>query len=608
MCVSFVSFRRDRFIILDMPRSNGKAHVVRVKKTHVDKQGRERVYRSVLLRRTYRDGPKVRNETVANLSMLPEAAIAALEATLKGRTLVPAGHEFTVTRTLPHGHVAAVAAMAHKLGLPGLLGPPCRSRDLVLGLVISRVVHPASKLSTLSRWGDCTLGADLEIAGASTDEVYAAMDWLVDRQDAIEKKLAAKHLAESVNPGRMALFDLTSSWVTGRRCEVAARGYSRDRKKGLPQINYGVLTDPAGRPVAVRVFPGDTADPVAFTDIVEVIRTKFGLTNLVLVGDRGMITAARIAALRELNDTGTGFGWITALRAPAIATLAADDGPLQMSLFDTQDLAEITHPDYPGERLICCRNPALAAERARKRDELLAATEAALAVIAERVSRGTLTGAGRIGEAVGRVITKHKVGKHFQRTITDTSFTFERDQRGIAAEAALDGIYVLRTSVPATDLDAAGVVASYKNLAHIERDFRSLKTDDLDLRPIHHRLTDRVHAHVLICLLACYLTWHLRQAWAPLTFTDEHPPVRHNPVAAAQRSSQAQTKASRHQDANGNPLRDFRGLLTHLATLTRNRIRYQGTNIEINTLTEPTPDQRRAFDLIEATIPLTIAA
>ena len=595
--------------MLVMPRTTGKVHVVRVKKAHVDKHGSERVYESVLLRRTYRDGPKVRNETVANLSMLPAAAIAAIEVALKGHTLVPAGGEFTLMRALPHGHVAAVVAMARQLGLAALLGPPCRSRDLVLGLIISRVIHPASKLSTLSRWGDCTLGPDLGIAGASTDEVYAAMDWLVDRQDAIENKLAAKHLAPSVNPGRMALFDLTSSWVTGRRCEVAARGYSRDRKKGLPQIEYGILTDPAGRPVAVRVFPGDTADPVAFTDIVEVIRTQFGLDRLVLVGDRGMITSARIAALGELNtDAGTGFGWITALRAPAIAKLAADDGPLQMSLFDTQDLAEITHPDYPGERLIACRNPALAAERARKRHELLAATEADLARIAERVTRGTLAGAARIGEAVGRVITKHKVGKHFPHTITDTNFTYSRDHTSIAAQAALDGIYVLRTSVPATDLDAAAVVESYKNLAHLERDFRSIKTDDLDLRPIHHRLTDRVKAHVLICLLACYLTWHLRKAWAPLTFTDETPPARDNPVAAAQRSPAAQAKASRHQAPDGTALRSFQALLHHLATLTRNRIHYHHTNIEIDTLTQATPEQRRAFDLIEATIPLTITA
>ena len=576
----------------------------------MDKAGNVHRYESVLVRRSYRDGKKVRHETLANLSKLPAEVIAAIEATLKGQALVPAEAACTITRSLPHGHVAAVAAMARRLGFPGLLGPPCRSRDLVWGLIISRVIRPASKLSTLSRWADCTLGPDLGVAGASTDEVYAAMDWLADRQDAIEKKLAAQHLGPAANPSRMALFDLTSSWVTGRCCELAAYGYSRDGKKGLPQIEYGVLTDPAGRPVAVRVVPGDTADPVAFNDIVEVIRDRFGLTRLVLIGDRGMITSARIDALRKLNDnpdTATAFGWITALRAPDIATLAAEQGPLQMSLFDTQDLAEISHPDYPGERLITCRNPALAAERARKRTELLAATDADLAAIAARVAAGRLRGAGKIGEAIGRIIVKRKVGKHFRRDITDTTFTYHRDQAGIDAEAALDGIYVLRTSVPATELDPAAVVESYKNLAHVERDFRSIKTDDLDLRPIHHRLDERVRAHVLICLLACYLVWHLRKAWAPLTFTDEHPPARDNPIAPAQRSPQAQAKASTQHDANGNPLRSFRGLLDHLATLTRNDIHYHGTNATVPTLAEPTPDQRRAFDLIGTPIPLTAA-
>jgi hypothetical protein len=408
------------------------------------------------------------------------------------------GEAVTITRSLPHGHVAAVAAIAHQLGLPALLGPACRKRDIALALIVSRVIRPGSKLSTLTWWPDTTLGVDLGVAGACTDEVYAAMDWLADRQDTIERKLAAKHLAPEVNPGRMALFDLTSAWVTGRCCELAARGYSRDGKKGCEQIEYGVLTDPAGRPVAVRVFPGNTADPDAFTEIVTVIRDTLGIARLVLVGDRGMITSARIEALRKLNDNPdtTDFGWITALRAPAIAKLAADDGPLQMSLFDTQDLAEISHPDYPGERLIACRNPALAIERARKRSELLAATDKELARIRDRVASGTLAGAGKIGIAVGKAIGKYKVGKHFHTTITDTGFAFDRDQAAIDAEAALDGIYVLRTSVDADTLDPAAVVESYKNLANVERDFRIIKTDDLDLRPIHHRLDERVRAHM----------------------------------------------------------------------------------------------------------------
>ncbi|HEX9176088.1 MAG TPA: IS1634 family transposase [Mycobacterium sp.] len=576
----------------------------------MDKRGDRREYSSAYLRRTYREGQRVRNETVANLSALPEHVVDWIDAGLKGEQLVPAGSEFSIARSLPHGHVAAVAAMARTLGLPALLGPSCRARDLVLALIVSRVVRPASKLATAAWWPDVTLGVDLDVAGASTDEIYAAMDWLLERQDTIEAKLAAKHLGPDVNPSRMALFDLTSSWVTGRCCELAARGYSRDGKKGCEQIEYGILTDPAGRPVAVRVFEGNTADPDAFTDIVEVVRDIFGLDNLVLVGDRGMITSARIEALRELNDdpdTATDFGWITALRAPQIATLAADDGPLQMSLFDTQDLAEITHPDFPGERLIACRNPLLAAERTRKRDELLAATEHLLEPIIARVAAGRLAGADKIGVAVGKVIDKHKVGKHFHYTITDTSLAIERRHDQIAAEAALDGIYVLRTSVPADQLDAAGVVTGYKNLANIERDFRIIKVDDLDLRPIHHRLDDRVRAHVLICMLACYLIWHLRKAWAPMTFTDEHPPQRDNPVAPAQRSAGADAKASTQHDSQGNPLRSFRGLLAHLATLTRNEIRYHHTDIEIPMLTDPTDDQRRAFDLIGTPIPLTAA-
>ena len=594
-----------------MTRTSGSAHVARVKQTHVDKQGRRRIYESVYLRRTFRQGGKVRHQTLANLSVLPEAAITAIEATLKGQTLVRAGSEFTLARSLPHGAAAAVAVMARKLGLAALLGPACRSRDLVVALIISRVIDPASKLATLAAWPDTTMGVDLGVADASTDEIYAAMDWLVNRQEAIETKLAAKHLSETVNPCRMALFDLSSSWVTGRCCELAARGYSRDGKKGCEQIEYGVLTDPEGRPVAVRVFAGDTADPAAFTDIVTVVKDTFGIEQLVLVGDRGMITSARIDALRKLNDdpdTAIDYRWITALRAPAIAKLAAEDGPLQMSLSDTHDLAEITHPDYPGERLVACRNPALADQRARKRNDLLAATDKLLTPIAHRVAAGRLSGAGEIGKKVGKVIDKYKMGKHFHTTITDTAFTYHRDQANIDAEAALDGIYVLRTSVEAATLDPAAVVTRYKNLANVERDFRIIKTDDLDLRPIHHRLDDRVRAHVFICMLACYLTWHLRKAWAPMTFTDQHPPARDNPVAPARRSTDADAKAATKHDPDGNPLRSFRGLLKHMGTLTRNRIRYHDTDIEIDKLTEATPEQRRAFDLLDSPIPLTIAA
>ncbi|MGH3682910.1 MAG: IS1634 family transposase [Natronosporangium sp.] len=552
-----------------MGRQATAMHVARVRGSHVDKEGRRRQYESRYLRRTYRDAGKVKHETLANLSGLAEETVAAIEAALKGTPLVPAEDAFTITRSLPHGHVAAVAAVATKLGLPALLGPACRERDLALALIISRVVRPGSKLSTSTGWSETTLGADLGVAGASTDEIYAAMDWLADRQEGIERALARKHLAAEANPARMALFDLSSSWMEGRHCPLAARGYSRDGKKGKLQIEYGLLTDPAGRPVAVRVFDGNTADPAAFTEIVTVLSDTFELDKMVLVGDRGMITSARIDALRQLDAD---LGWITALRAPAIAKLARDDGPLQMSLFDQQDLAEISHPGYPGERLVACRNPLLAAERARKRADLLAATEKLLAGIAARVQRGTLAGADDIGVAVGKVINRYKVGKHFDYQITDTGLTVARAQTKIDAEAALDGVYVLHTSVDAGQLDAPGVVVAYKNLARVERDFRIVKVDDLDLRPIYHRLEDRVKAHVLICMLACYLVWHLRAAWAPLTFTDEHPPQRDNPVAPAHRSTHAKRKASFQRDAFGNPYRSFGGLLKHLATLTRNQV------------------------------------
>jgi hypothetical protein len=593
-----------------MTRTIGKVHVVRVSKTgYVDKQGRRKDYSSAYLRRTYRDGGKVKNETVANLSALPDHVVDLIDAGLKGQQLVPAADAVTITRSLPHGHVAAVHAMARTLGLPALLGPAGRQRDLALALVISRVVQPASKLSTLTWWDDTTLGDDLGVAGATADDIYAAMDWLEHRQDAIEAELARRHLAPEPNPARMALFDLSSSWLEGTRCPLAARGYSRDGKKGKLQIEYGLLTDPEGRPVAVRVFPGNTGDPSAFTGIADVVRDRSGLANMVMVGDRGMITSAPIRALNQLED-GTQrpdpYGWITALRAPAIRKLMAAGGPLQMSLSGQQDLAEITSPGFPGERLIACRNPVLAADRARTRDELLAATEKLLAPILARVRAGKLAGAGPIGVEVGRVISRCKTGKHFAVTITDTTLAVQRRQDQINEEAALDGFYVLRTPVPASELDAAAVVTAYKNLKYVERDFRHIKSDDLDLRPVSRRLEERVKAHLLICMLACYLTWHLRRAWAPLTFTGQDPPVPGNPVARARRSAAAQAKASAQYDPAGQPYHSFRGLLEHLATLTRNQVRYTGTQVTIPMLTEPTSAQRQAFSLLGTAIPLTL--
>ena len=570
-------------------------HVETSRSHQVLKDGTERVYQRHLLRRSYRDGGKVRKETLANLSHLPDEAIEALRLVLAGRTVIDADAGLEVARSLPHGDVAAVAAQARALGFPGVLGPPCRERDLAYALIISRVARPASKLSTIGWWGDTTLGADLGVARASTDEVYAAMDWLLGRQDAIEAELARRHLRQ----GGMALFDLSSSWVEGSRCELAAFGHSRDGKRGKPQIEYGLLTAADGCPVAVRVFAGNTGDPTTFTEAVEVVRDKFGITEAVMVGDRGMITSARIKALKQLP----GMAWLTCLRAPAIKRLADDDGPLQMSLFDTQDLAEISHPDYPGERLIACHNPALQAERAAHRERLLAATETELGKIATMVDAGRLADPAAIGMRVGKVINKRKVAKHFTTHIAQGTFTWARDQDAIDAEAAFDGIYVLRTPVPATQLPAPAAVEAYKDLAHIEQDFRISK-DDLDLRPIWHRLGDRVRTHVLICMLACHLAWHLRKAWAPLTYTDEHPPQRDNPVAPAHRSPAANTKAARKTTASGEPTRSFRDLLGHLATLTRQTITIGSHQIE--KITTPTPAQRQAFNLLSAPIPITL--
>jgi hypothetical protein len=578
-------------------QATGGMHVDRVRSRHTSKSGETREYESRLLRRSFRkpDG-RVGKETLANLSALPAAAVDAVEAVLKGATLVDAGAALSITRSRAHGHVALVHAAARQLGLPALLGPACRERDLAYGLIISRVVAPKPKLATLAWWDDVTLGPDLGIADAPRDDVYQAMDWLLGRQDPIEAELAGRHLRE----GGIAMFDLSSSWVEGSHCELAARGYSRDGKKGKEQIEYGLLTDEAGRPVAIRVFPGNTADPAAFIQAVDVVRGKFALRELVMVGDRGMITSARIRALKDLG----GLSWITCLRAPAIRKLAADDGPLQLSLFDQQDLAEISHPDYPGERLIACRNPLLAADRARKRDDLLAATEALLAKVSDQAAAGRIRGAGKIGVRAGKIVNRYKVAKHFILDIGDDHLAWRRDQAAIDAEAALDGIYIIRTPVPASQLDAPAAVTAYKNLALVERDFRSLKADDLDLRPIHHWLDDRVRGHVLICMLAAYLTWHLRAALAPLTYTDEQPPSRADPVAPARRSARADAKAATHTSTAGQPLRSFRGLLGHMATLTRSTIALGGHTFE--KISDPTPAQRRAFDLIGVPIPLTL--
>jgi hypothetical protein len=525
--------------------------------------------------------------------------IGALAKLLAGAVLVNPDDAFEVKRSVPHGDVAAAHVMACQLGLAGLLGPACRERDIAYALVISRAVRPRPKLATARWWagGDTTLGADLGVADASTDEIYAAMDWLTARQCGIEKKLAARHLAE----GGIAMFDLSSSWVEGSCCELAAFGHSRDGKRGRRQVEYGLLTDPVGRPVAVEVFPGNTSDPQSFKTAITRVRTDFGIERLIMVGDRGMITGTRIDDLRKLE----GMDWVTALKAPAIARLAADDGPLQMSLFDTQNLAEITHPDYPGERLICCHNPVLEADRARTRTELLADTEAELTKIKASAEAGRLKDPDKIGIRVGKVINKRKVAKHFILDISPGRLAWRRDEQKIAAEAALDGIYVIRTSVPASILDAASAVTAYKDLKHVERDFRITKADDLDLRPIHHYLAGRVRGHVLICMLACYLTWHLRAALAELTFTDQHIPAPADPVAPAQRSAQARAKDGAKHTPDGLPVYRYRDLLAHLATLDRQTITFAGQKIE--KLTTPTPVQHRAFELLGTAVPLAIS-
>jgi hypothetical protein len=571
-------------------------HVATTRRHYKDK-----VYETTLLRRSYREDGKVKTETLANLSHLPPEAIEAVRASLAGKTLVAASEAFEVTRSLPHGHVAAVWAMARQLGLAKLLGPACAERDLVLALVIARACQPASKLATTRWWASTTLGPDLGVEGASTDDVYAAMDWLVARQAGIEGALARRHLA----PGGRVLYDLSSSWVEGTHCPLARRGHSRDGKVGKAQVEYGLTCDPEGRPVAVEVFAGNTADPTAFISAAQAVRERFGLTDVVMVGDRGMITSARITALKEVG----GLGWLTSLRAPSIAALAVS-GALQMSLFDEVNFAEITHPDYPGERLVACRNPALAAERARKREALLVATEADLGEVRSAVERERqpLRGQDRVALRVGRVINGHKMAKHFELVITDDSFSFSRKNDQIAAEAALDGIYVVRASAPHTaGLSAAELVVAYKDLKFNEAGFRSLKTIDLDLRPIYHYSEDRVRGHVFICMLALYLVWHLRRAWAPICFADEAPPLRRDPVAPARRSGAALAKVSRRKGDDGQPLHSFATLVDALAALTRNTIVFSG-GAQATKLSAPTPLQRRAFELLGTPVPTELKA
>ncbi len=558
---------------------------------------------AILLRESYREGDKVRKRTLANLSALPPETIEVIRRSLRGETLVPAIEAFAIERSLPHGHVAAVLGTLRRLELESVLAArPSRERTLCAAMIVARVLDPCSKLATARGLGETaftSLGQVLGVGRADADDLYAAMDWLLARQARVEQKLAARHLQD----GALVLYDVTSTYFEGHTCPLAALGYSRDGKAGKLQIVVGLVCNAEGCPVAVEVFPGNTADPRTLGPAIRKVRERFGLRRVVLVGDRGMITSARI---NEELRTVEGLDWITALRAPQIKVLV-ESGTLQASLFDERDLFEVTFEEaYPGERLIACRNPLLAAERTRKREDLLRATENELEKVAAatRRARRPLSGADAIGIRVGRVLGRFKVGKHFCYQITDTGFTFERNTAAITAEAALDGIYVIRTSVARDALDAEHTVEAYKDLAQVERAFRSCKTVDLEVRPIYHRREDRVRAHVFLCMLAYYLEWHMRRQLAPILFDDHDRAraraARSSIVAPARRSPTAVSKASRKRTQAGEPVHSFRSLLKDLATLTKNRVRVAAGHFE--QLSTPTPLQQRAFDLLHVAL------
>ena len=567
-------------------RQSGAMHV-----STTTRRSGDREYTATLLRRSYRQDGKVKKETLANLSHLPPDAIDAIRRVLAGERLMSLDDAFEIERSLPAGHVNAALAMARRLELPKLLDRSgCRERDLCLAMILGRVICPGSKLGTVRTLVQSTLASELSVESADEDDLYLAMDWLLERQDRIEDRLAGRHLAD----GEMVLYDVSSSYFEGRTCPLAKLGYSRDGKGGLPQIIYGLLCDSDGRPVAVEVFTGELHDDKTLPSQIVKLKDRFGLSGIVVVADRGMVTKANIELLAEAP----GVDWITALKAPTIKKLARS-GIFQPSLFDEQNLGEITDvEEFPGERLIVCRNPLVGAQRARTREELLAATETDLAQIAHRVDQGTLLGADRIGLAVGPALKRYRMRKHFQITITDTTFTYTRDTAGIATEAALDGFYILRTSLTETDLPAGDIVRAYKNLEQAERAFGSLKGPELQIRPIHHRLAERVRAHVLICMLAYYLTWHLKAAWKPLLFTDEHRPTSPDPVAKAVRSPAAQHKAQTKRTSTGQPAHSYQTLLAELATQTRNTTRLAGSTSTFEKLTQPTRLQAEALDLV----------
>jgi hypothetical protein len=550
---------------------------------------------TVLLRESFREGAKVGKRTLANLSSLSATQIEAMRAALRGEAVAPLASAFEITASRSHGHVQAVALTMQRLGIASLLGPPCRERDLVLAMIASRIVAPHTKLATTRWWHTTTLAEDFGVADADEDDLYAAMDWLLARQDAIQKKLAARHLSE----GGLVLYDLSSSYFEGSCCPLAKLGYSRDGRRGMLQVNYGLLTDARGCPVAVSVYEGNVSDSQTLMPEVKRLREEFGIGQLVMVGDRGMISNKAIDELRESE----GVAWITALKSVSIRALI-EQGQLQLDLFDERNLLELSSPDYPGERLVACRNLQLAKLRAHKRLELLAATASKLDAIKARVDAGKLVGQDKIGVCVGKVINQYKVAKHFELSIDDHAFTFVRKHDSIDLEAALDGIYIIRTSLGAEQMEAPDCVRNYKSLANVERAFRSLKTIDLKVRPIHHRTADRVRSHVFLCMLAYHVEWHMREAWRELMFADTqlHLKATRDPVAPAKRSKSALAKVARHALDDGTPAHSFSTLMAELATIVSNTCRMpsagpNGPTFEV--LTTPNPKQRRAFELLQ---------
>lgn len=574
-----------------MSQRGGAVHVVTTRRRY-----KGRVYATHLLRRSFRDGQKVKNETLGNLSHLPEPLIEVIRRALRGERFVSVGERLQVVRSKPHGHVQAVRAAMQRLGFESLIASRrSPERDRVCAMVAARVLAPHTKLATTRWWHTSTVAEEFGVEKADENELYAAMDWLLEHQGLIERKLAARHLSE----GALALYDLSSSYFEGTHCPLAKIGHDRDGKKNKLQVNYGLLTSQAGCPVAVSVYEGNTGDAKTLMAQVKKLREEFGLTQVVLVGDRGMISHKAIKELRELE----GLAWITALKSTQIRSLIAGE-TLQLGLFDERNLLELAHPDYPGERLVACRNPELAKLRGHKRRALLEATQKELQKVRASVEAGRLRGKDKIGVRVGRVVNKYKVAKHFELTIEDRRFGFKVLEEQVTAEAALDGIYVIRTSVPKKRMSAADAVRNYKALSNVERAFRALKTVDLKVRPIHHRLENRVRAHIFLCMLAYYLEWHLIEAWRPLLFADEDQAAKaeRDPVAPAERSEEALQKALTHTLQDGTEAHSFRTLLEDLSTIVRNTCRTPGPLERSGTfdlITTPTSKQRRALELID---------